>query len=278
MAKKNIIWCIATILVLSLVFPVSVNAQENDARQNVIDAVITIYQQAGISLSTDDVQYIKDQIDGAAQAYQNMYDVPIEQGYEMILSEVLEHSNLNSSGISVCSGTTGSIPLPESKAGDIYYIPLDALWNHVGIYIAKDKIVDAAATHGVQHWNIDNPLSYQAPKEGDETCAILRCGSYAGRISEVVNWVINNVPDDSTYDWDFIDNKNDYYTKNIGSETAPIYVQALESDAYNCAELVWKAFYKTLAIDLDSNGGLGVYPENIRASYHLYVVNDTWDD
>lgn len=32
----------------------------------------------------------------------------------------------------------------------------------------------------------------------------------------------------------------------------------------NCSELVWKAYKDSVDIDLDSNGGLGVYPDNIK--------------
>jgi uncharacterized protein YycO len=32
----------------------------------------------------------------------------------------------------------------------------------------------------------------------------------------------------------------------------------------NCSELVWKAYEHGAGIDLDSNGGLGVYPDNIK--------------
>lgn len=32
----------------------------------------------------------------------------------------------------------------------------------------------------------------------------------------------------------------------------------------NCSELVWKAYKHSVNIDLDKNGGLGVYPDNIK--------------
>ena len=38
----------------------------------------------------------------------------------------------------------------------------------------------------------------------------------------------------------------------------------------------WKAYKKAASIDLDSNGGLGVYPNDIRASSLVTVVNDQW--
>ena len=44
----------------------------------------------------------------------------------------------------------------------------------------------------------------------------------------------------------------------------------------NRPPVFWKAYKKAASIDLDSNGGLGVYPNDIRASSLVTVVNDQW--
>lgn len=36
----------------------------------------------------------------------------------------------------------------------------------------------------------------------------------------------------------------------------------------NCSQLVWAAYMKSLNVDLDGNGGNGVYPGDIRDSPH----------
>lgn len=43
--------------------------------------------------------------------------------------------------------------------------------------------------------------------------------------------------------------------------------KTVEDSKYNCSQLVWAAFKKQ-ELDLDSNGGPGVYPSNIRDSRH----------
>jgi len=51
------------------------------------------------------------------------------------------------------------------------------------------------------------------------------------------------------------------------------YIFAFNRDAdgssMNCSQLVWAAYIKTVGIDLDSDGGPGVYPYDIKNSYWL---------
>ncbi|WP_050773454.1 MULTISPECIES: YiiX/YebB-like N1pC/P60 family cysteine hydrolase [Brevibacterium] len=39
----------------------------------------------------------------------------------------------------------------------------------------------------------------------------------------------------------------------------------------NCSQLVWAAYKASVKIDLDGNGGLGVYPYNIKDSKHTHI-------
>lgn len=41
--------------------------------------------------------------------------------------------------------------------------------------------------------------------------------------------------------------------------------------ALNCSQLVWHAYDVAAGIDLDSNGGVGVYPYNIKDSEHTEI-------
>ncbi|KAB7789844.1 hypothetical protein [Bifidobacterium leontopitheci] len=36
----------------------------------------------------------------------------------------------------------------------------------------------------------------------------------------------------------------------------------------NCSQLAWASYYYTSKLDLDSNGGSGVYPKDIRDSQY----------
>lgn len=43
------------------------------------------------------------------------------------------------------------------------------------------------------------------------------------------------------------------------------------STKMNCSQLVWAAYKASVKIDLDGNGGLGVYPYNIKDSKHTHI-------
>lgn len=69
--------------------------------------------------------------------------------------------------------------------------------------------------------------------------------TYQSRRDSAANWAYGKRG--KAYNYVFYDNKY------------------IESTVYNCSQLVWAA-YRKYGNDLDSNGGLGVYPSNIRDS------------
>ncbi|WP_434446960.1 YiiX/YebB-like N1pC/P60 family cysteine hydrolase [Lentzea sp. E54] len=111
--------------------------------------------------------------------------------------------------------------------------------NHVGIYYTTKTIVEA-------------PGSGQ--KSRSVTASTLKkCGpiykmyvdtKQANR-DKAANHAYNNFRG-LPYDSNFVDNKDNSNGK------------------LNCSELVWKAYKHGAKIDLDSNGGEGVYPDNIK--------------
>ena len=111
--------------------------------------------------------------------------------------------------------------------------------NHVGIYYTTKTIVEAPGS---------------GSKSKSVTASTLKkCGpiykmyvdtKQANR-DKAANHAYNKFRD-LPYDSNFADNKN-------GS-----------NGKLNCSELVWKAYKHGANIDLDSNGGFGVYPNNIK--------------
>jgi uncharacterized protein YycO len=111
--------------------------------------------------------------------------------------------------------------------------------NHVGIYYTTKTIVEAPG---------------KGQKSKSVTASTLKkCGpiykmSVKAKQSsrdKAANHAYNKFRD-MPYDTDFANNK---YNNN---------------GKLNCSELVWKAYKDAVDIDLDSNGGLGVYPDNIK--------------
>lgn len=43
-------------------------------------------------------------------------------------------------------------------------------------------------------------------------------------------------------------------------------IHEIKNEDWHCATLVWEAFYVTLKIDIDANGGIFLYPSDIIAN------------
>lgn len=111
--------------------------------------------------------------------------------------------------------------------------------NHVGIYYTTATIVEAPGS---------------GSKSRSVTASTLKkCGPIYKMYVNTTQSNRNKAADHAynkfrglEYDTNFADNKN----TNNGK--------------LNCSELVWKAYEHGADIDLDDNGGPGVYPDNIK--------------
>ncbi|RSN49474.1 hypothetical protein DMC64_02615 [Amycolatopsis sp. WAC 04197] len=126
--------------------------------------------------------------------------------------------------------------------GDIFHSAASTAWvkhNHVGIYYTTKTIVEAP---GGDH------------KSWSRTASTHRvCGpAYKMYVkaaqssrNNAANYAYNSLRG-KPYDLSFFNNKSN-------------------GDAnLNCSELVWKAYKRAANIELDSNGGPGVYPDDIK--------------
>ena len=271
---------LSTILCLAFILSISVPAFAEENEENTIDEIVnhmvSVNTYMGLQMSADEIQELREEITASIEQYSYNHNITFEQASMLFLSEVTAETPCDDIIMARSSGDDiGDTRLPTAVTGDIYFVDSDSAWNHVGIYVGTSTIMESMPKDGVQKWSIYNRESYQQPVSGnsDDSC-ILRVRN--ANAQAAVNWVdvpgIIGVP----YDYDFLDNKNDVYFINVGTVDMPIYEQHLESDAYNCSELVWKAYKKGCNIDLDGNGGLGVYPNNIKDDNDVYIVNSTW--
>ena len=284
--KKTVSLLSVMLILLSALLPIHAASEEMSAREVVMSNLIHMYQQMGVIFSESEIEFLYTQIDDSAQQYSEMLGVSIEDGYELLLNELpaIPSDYSTASHVGTYSGKEGEVYLPSSQSGDIYYVDLDSVinvLNHVGMYISSTTVIDAAATHGVQYFSITNSEVKQAPIE-DGNSAILRLSTSGATVVDeyAVAWVVNNIPNGVVYpyDYDCFNNKEDTYLVNEGTDEYPNWVVHYETDAYNCAELVWRAYRHAGGIDLDSDGGTGVFPDDIRNAVQLTVINDTWDD
>ena len=128
---------------------------------------------------------------------------------------------------------------------------------------------------GVQYWthNAAGAHQFVTDLDTDDSCLLIVSTS-SSNVSAAAAWPYNNVPVNTPYDYDFVNNKSDYYY--VTDELGNVYGPYSEGDAYNCSELVWKAYKKAASIDLDGNGGLGVYPNDIKNSSLTFATSIGW--
>ncbi|MDF1510053.1 YiiX/YebB-like N1pC/P60 family cysteine hydrolase [Robertmurraya sp. DFI.2.37] len=149
----------------------------------------------------------------------------------------------------IFGGSSGSYVLPMSTKGNIFYSDsYTAYYNHghVGMYSASDKIVEAVPGDGVRQ------IKYNA-RNVEKNSIIQRVNVTTTQKNNAADWAVSQVG--SSYSFNFATNR---LTGHDGDK--------------NCSKLLWSAFTLKANIDIDHNGGLGVYPRDITASSYTTTI------
>jgi len=137
-------------------------------------------------------------------------------------------------------GTTYSLGAAKLN-GDVFYEPASTFsveHGHVGIYWTSNIIVESMPGDGVRVLNRSN-------KKVEGGSHIFTFSGISQTIkNKASNWAYNR--EGESYSYNFATNR---LTSHYGDK--------------NCSKLVWSAYKVEGNVDLDSNGGLGVYPKDI---------------
>ncbi len=161
------------------------------------------------------------------------------------------------------SVTLPAVYMPEVmlEPGDIFFVDLYKGWNHacywdhMALYVGKqpyEGVVEATFNGGVRYTPLEAFLDRDEPAD----ISIRRLKELASReeiIQEAIEYALAQVgkPFDFT-----------------ASATIPL---KSNEENFHCGEVVWRA-YKAAGIDLDSNGGILLYPDDIYYSPWLQPV------
>ncbi|AYK68143.1 hypothetical protein D9C11_10850 [Bacillus subtilis subsp. subtilis] len=177
-------------------------------------------------------------------------DVILKQFYQEITADKAEGDRLaKESGMSIMGGSSGTKKLPTSAKGNIYYTnSYTAYYNHghVGMYSAADKIVESVPGDGVRQ------IAYNA-RDVEDNSIVQTVSVTSSQKTAAADWAVSKVGD--PYSFNFVNNRN---TGHDGAK--------------NCSKLLWSAFLLKAGIDIDSNGGLGVYPRDITSSSYTTTI------
>ncbi|AZZ42377.1 hypothetical protein C0Z11_08890 [Acidipropionibacterium jensenii] len=171
----------------------------------------------------------------AAEVEKEAAEVQKDREIDEAMSESSSQVSTRSS-----SGVSRDKILPHGKVlGDIYWTAAGAGWNHIGLYYHVDMAAEAPGKGQVSRVVYTNQVKVAN-----------NYGRYSIRVDKpyrvsAANWASRHRG--KPYNLVFWNNKT------------------IEASKYNCSQFVW-ASYKISGYDLDSDGGSGVYPDDIRDS------------
>ncbi|WP_211223117.1 hypothetical protein [Propionicicella superfundia] len=143
------------------------------------------------------------------------------------------------------SGGGGTVALGAARyPGDIFVAPADTAGiqhGHAGIYHGKGTIVEA-------------PGAGKRSRSAAASIYPVRKGA----VKQYVKVSYNDGAKAGKYAYDHLRGKE--YNNNFAFNKDP------NGAKMNCSQLVWAAYKKALNVDLDGNGGPGVYPYDLKNS------------
>lgn len=149
----------------------------------------------------------------------------------------------------ICS----SVEVPEQKPGTILFVETSTFYNHVLIYTENNVVVESVRPFTTVETKTLYDGSLTLAGEAVYALELKESDEYNSEqiMQEAANFAASHT--DAYYDINFINNKNGDYSE------------------LNCSEIVWAAYYES-GIDIDGDGGIGVYPNDIYESEYLEVV------
>ncbi|MBA4538367.1 hypothetical protein H1Z61_14810 [Bacillus aquiflavi] len=225
-----------------------------------LSLLLIVVPTQGFAQSSSDNHVSKDQIDKILSIYQNVSKqeimkeinqtskaLGISKGKvaDQMYSELKEQQDLaaKEEPIRIASpGSGGTTVIDSSTKGNIFYeTAATALieHGHVGMYYTADTLVESVPSYGVRSLNRSNK------KVGEGARIMTVSNTTSTEKNSSANWAYNRIGE--SYSYNFATNR---LTSCTGDK--------------NCSKLVWCAWKNVTGLDLDSNGGLGVYPKDIR--------------
>ncbi|MBD8499635.1 hypothetical protein [Paenibacillus arenosi] len=216
--------------VLLLVIPVQAGATSSEPQ---LEQIVTLH---GNGLTK---QELKQDISRLAKEA----GLSEQQVSQQILDE-LKSKQSSDIGVFSSGGGGGSYQLDTSRKGTFFYQPAATFGvphGHIGIYYSTTQIVEAAnSTLGIRKASVSG-----RKVEGGSRIQTVNSTSTT-QDSNAANWANGKVG--GSYNNNFVSNRS------------------CGGSSFNCSQLVWCAFKQVVGIDIDKDGGWGVYPKDIRDS------------
>ncbi|MQR94081.1 hypothetical protein [Fictibacillus phosphorivorans] len=182
----------------------------------------------------------------------NTEDALLQQIYEELKHDQSKSKKENGS-IGTLGSSGGTVSVGPSSKGNFYYTASQTAYmnhGHVGMYYSSDVIVESVPETGVR------TISTTLRKVDQGDAQVKSVTTSSTNRNNAANWAFSRVGIDA-YSYNFVTNRT---TSHIGDK--------------NCSKLVWSAYKLYGNLDLDVDGGLGVYPRDVRDAPGTQLVRN----
>jgi uncharacterized protein YycO len=165
---------------------------------------------------------------------------------------ITEKAALQGSDNSTTGDTGGTVSVGSSTKGNFYYTPSQTAYldhGHIGLYYASTTIVESVPSSGVRQ------ISTTARKVDSSGAVVKSVSTSTTNRNNAANWAYSQIG--QSYSYNFATNR---LTGHDGAK--------------NCSKLIWSAFKLHGNLDLDVDGGLGVYPRDVRDAPGTVLVRN----
>ncbi|MDT3498707.1 hypothetical protein NLU03_31730 [Bacillus toyonensis] len=192
-------------------------------------------------------------IDEMAKNTGNTKDAIAKQIYkELKADEALGKREANEKVKTLGAGG-GTVSVGNSNMGDFFYTGSYTAYlnhGHVGMYYSSNTIVESVPGDGVR------TLSTTARKVDKGDAVVKSVNTPWQNKNDAAWWAKDRVGKDG-YSYNFATNRS---TTHYGAK--------------NCSKLIWSAYKLNGGLDLDKDGGAGVYPRDVRDAKQALTIRN----
>lgn len=164
----------------------------------------------------------------------------------------IQESKSNIPEKEVFGGSGGTVSVGSGTKGNFYYTPSQTAYlnhGHVGMYYNSTTIVESVPSDGVR------TISTTKRKVDSSGAIVKSVDTTKAKRNAAADWAYSQLGE--SYSYNFATNRSTGHT-----------------GAKNCSKLIWSAYKLKASIDLDVDGGLGVYPRDVRDASATTKVRD----
>ncbi|MBY0596507.1 hypothetical protein [Bacillus bingmayongensis] len=183
----------------------------------------------------------------------NTKEAITKQIYKELKADEAQGKKEANKKINTLGGSGGTVSVGNSNMGDFFYTGSYTAYlnhGHVGMYYNSNTIVESVPGDGVR------TLSTTARKVDKGDAVVKSVNTTWQNKNDAAWWVKSRVGKDG-YSYNFATNRT---TGHYGAK--------------NCSKLIWSAYQLNGGLDLDKDGGAGVYPRDVRDAKQTSVVRN----